>query len=301
MRIKALSEESKHRSARTLDIFVSTLLEASGGQLPENFVVNLPKATIPEQVTCLAGLLKFLEHKHGLHPGAIKIELMVEQAPSLMNGSGECNLPLLVEASEGRCLSAHFGTYDYTASCDITSQHQTMDHPACDFARLMMQVSLAGSGLWLSDGATNIMPIGPHRAGKDATLSPTQQSENMAVVHRAWKLSYRHIRHSLTNGFYQGWDLHPAQLPVRYAASYVFFLEGLAAASERLKSFIEKAAQANLVSDVFDDAASGQGLLNYFLRAINCGAIGEEELQATGLTLADIQSRSFLKIMENRR
>ena len=92
-------------------------------------------------------------------------------------------------------------------------------------------------------------------------------------MHRAWRLHADDVRHSLVNGFYQGWDLHPAQLPTRYAAVYAFFLEGLDAASERLRNFVDKAAQATLVGDVFDDAATGQGLLNFFLRGINCGAI----------------------------
>ncbi len=87
------------------------------------------------------------------------------------------------------------------------------------------------------------------------------------------------------NGFYQGWDLHPAQLPTRYAAVYAFFLEGLDAASDRLTNFVTKAAQATLVGEVFDDAATGQGLLNYFLRAMNCGAITEREaVEQSGLT-----------------
>ena len=103
-------------------------------------------------------------------------------------------------------------------------------------------------------------------------------------------------------GFYQGWDLHPAQLPSRYAAVYGFFLEGLAAASDRLRNFVQKAAQATLVGDVFDDAATGQGLLNYFLRAMNCGAITEAEAVAmSGLTLDELRSRSFMKILKGRR
>ncbi len=101
--------------------------------------------------------------------------------------------------------------------------------------------------------------------------------ENREVVHRVWKLNIEHLNHSLMNAYYQGWDLHPAQLPVRYAAVYTFFLEGLETASLRLKTFVEKAAQATLIGDVFDDAATGQGLLNYFLRGINCGAITEQE------------------------
>jgi hypothetical protein len=109
------------------------------------------------------------------------------------------------------------------------------------------------------------------------------------------------VRSSLRNGYYQGWDLHPAQLVTRYAAVYSFFLEGLETASLRLRSFVEKAAQATLVGDIFDDAATGQGLLNYFLRGTGCGAITLEEARATGLTLDELQTRSFLKILQGRR
>jgi len=104
------------------------------------------------------------------------------------------------------------------------------------------------------------------------------------------------------NGFYQGWDLHPAQLPTRYAAVYSFFLGGLDAAGARLRNFVQRAAQATLIGDVFDDAATGQGLLNYFLRAINSGAITEQEaVEMTGVTLEELRGRSFVTILANRR
>jgi hypothetical protein len=174
-----------------------------------------------------------------------------------------------------------------------------MLHPACDFARNVMQVAFGGTGVWLSDGATNIMPIAPHRGDN---LTAEQIAENNRAIHRAWRLHYDHCRNSLANAFYQGWDLHPAQLPTRYAAVYTFFLEGLDAASKRLRNFVEKAAQATLVGDVFDDAATGQGLLNYFLRAINCGAITEEEaIRRTSITLDELRSGSFVKILKNRQ
>jgi hypothetical protein len=161
-----------------------------------------------------------------------------------------------------------------------------------------MLLSFAGTGIFLSDGATNVMPVPPHRGQE---LTPEQVEQNRAAVHAAWQLSHRHIRHSLVGGFYQGWDLHPGQLPVRYAACYAFFLEGLASAAERLKNFIEKAAQATLVGDVFDDAATGQGLLNYFLRALNCGAIDLADIEQTGLTADEVELRSFAKILAARR
>ncbi len=153
----------------------------------------------------------------------------------------------------------------------------------------------------LSDGATNILPVGPQRASEGKSLTAAQFAENRAAVHAAWQLGFNDNMHSLRTGFYQGWDLHPAQLVTRYAAVFAFFLEGLASASNRLKSFVEKAALASLFGDVFDDDATGQGLLNFFLRGIACGAITEAEALATGLTLDEIRSRSFLKILEGRR
>lgn len=298
IRIKTFSEELHARSIRTLDLFLSTLIEATGGRLPENFVVTLPKIVSPAQVSTLADIFDLLEPQLNLPANSLKMEMMIETTQSLINERGEANLPLLLDAARGRCLAAHFGTYDYTASCSITAAYQDMLHPACDFARQMMQVSFGGTGIWLSDGATNIMPVAPHRG----ELTAQQKTENQTVVHRAWKLHYEHIRHSLENAFYQGWDLHPAQLPTRYAAVYTFFLEGLDAASERLSNFVAKAAQATLVGDVFDDAATGQGLLNYFLRAINCRALTEQEaLDLTGLSLEELRSGSFKKIMQNRQ
>jgi len=302
IRIKPFNEELRTRSFRTLDIFVSTLAEKTEGRLPNNFVITLPKITIAEQVAALANLLGRLEGQNDLAEGSLKFEMMIETTQSIINHRGEINLPLLLAAAEGRCVAAHFGTYDYTAGCNITAAHQHMLHPACDFAKNMMQVSFAGTGIWLSDGATNIMPVAPHRQVEGgAPLTAEQVDENRQVVHRAWKLHFDHVQHSLITGFYQGWDLHPAQLPTRYAAVYSFFLESLEAASERLKNFVEKAAKATLVGDVFDDAATGQGLLNYFLRAINCGAVTEDEaLKLSGLTLDELRSGSFVKILKNR-
>jgi citrate lyase beta subunit len=298
IRIKTFSEELHARSIRTLDLFLTTLVEATGGRLPENFVVTLPKIVAPAQVAALSDIFDLLEPRLNLPAGALKMEMMVETTQSLINERGEVNLPQLLAAARGRCVAAHFGTYDYTASCSITAAYQDMLHPACDFARHMMQVSFGGTGVWLSDGATNILPVAPHRG----ELTAEQQAENRTVVHRAWKLHYEHVRHSLTNAFYQGWDLHPAQLPTRYAAVYTFFLEGLDAASERLRNFVAKAAQATLVGDVFDDAATGQGLLNYFLRALNCRALTEQEVQElTGLSLEELRTGSFAKILQNRQ
>jgi citrate lyase beta subunit len=310
IRVKCLNEEWTVRSVRTLELFISTLLAETGGALPEHFVVTLPKVTLPEQPRTLVRLLALIEHRYGLEPGRLKLELMVELSQALLGPDGHSPLPGFLQACEGRCVGAHLGTYDFTASCDITAGYQAMAHPLCDLAKGMMVLAYAGTGIFLSDGATNVMPIGPHRApiaadapgaGGSAALSPEQLAENRTTVYNAWRLYHRNVRHSLEGGFYQGWDLHPAQLPVRYATTYAFFLEGLRTAAERLSNFIQKAAQATLIGDVFDDAATGQGLLNFFVRAHNCGAISDAELAQTGLTLPEFQLRSFSKILTSRR
>lgn len=284
IRIKPLNEELKRRSLRTFDLFLTRLLDKTGGALPPNFVVTLPKITTPQQVAALASACDAFEYWRGIPPESLKFELMIETTQSLFADDGGVALPRLVAEGRGRIVAAHFGAYDYTAACGITAAHQHMLHPACDFARHVMQVALAGTGIWLSDGATNVLPIG----ARD-------------VVHHAWRVHATHVRHALVSGFYQGWDLHPAQLPARFAAVFAFFLEGLDAASERLINFVNKAAQATLAGDVFDDAATGQGLLNYFLRGMNCGAMTESEaVERSGLSLEELRDRSFARIVATR-
>ena len=297
MRIKPLNEELRGRSIRTLDLVMTGLVDK--GAVPDGWTVTLPKITIVEQVEFFVAVFEQLEDKLGLDDGALGFEAMVETPQIILDAAGGSLLPLIFEAGDGRLSGAHFGTYDYTAGCNITAAYQRMQHSACEFAKNVMQVAFAGTGVWLSDGSTTVMPVPIHRG--DA-LTEEQRAENLASVHAAWKMHYDDVRHSLSGGFYQGWDLHPAQLVSRYGALYSFFLEGIDAAGVRLKNFVSKAAQATLVGDVFDDAATGQGLLNFFLRGINSGAITEAEaLAMTGLTADEFRGRSFVKIMEGRK
>jgi citrate lyase beta subunit len=302
IRIKPFSDESRARGLRTLDGFVTALADATSGRIPDGFVVTLPKITAAAQVSALADALEALEDGLGLARGVLKLELMVETPQAILDEHGTCPLLQFVDAARGRATAVHFGAYDYLALLGVTAAHQHLLHPACDAARQVMQVALAGSGLWLSDGATNIMPIPAHKAREGARLSATETAENRATVHRSWQLHFRHVSAALVAGFYQGWDLHPAQLPVRYAAVYAFFRSGVADASARLRHFIAENARATLAGGVFDDAATGQGLLNYFLRALASGAIAEPEaVELSGLTTDELRTRSFARILEGRR
>ncbi|MEX2327248.1 MAG: aldolase/citrate lyase family protein, partial [Pseudomonadales bacterium] len=299
LRIKALTEEARVRALQTLDIFITTLA-ASGHGLPLRFVVTLPKVTCEAQVEALADCLDLLEQRCGLEAGAIQIELMIETVQSMLTAAGEIRIPALVTAGRGRVSCAILGTFDYTASCNIASNYQDHRHPAADFARNLMQVCLTGTPVTLCDGITNIMPIGPHRPDRDGSLSATQLEENRQVVRGAWQVHFNNVMHSLKRGYYQGWDLNPAQIPARFAAVYYFFLTGLDDATARLKTFVDRAAQASLVGNTFDDADTGQGLVNFFVSGLNCGALTEEDVVRTGITLDELKGRSFLRIVENR-
>jgi citrate lyase beta subunit len=301
IRMKPLSTELHARSLRTLDLFVTTLARRLGKRLPPRFAVTIPKVMTPAHVSVVDRACGGLERRLGLRPRSIRVEIMVETPQSILSVDGRSALRTLVAAGRGRVTGAHFGVYDYTALSGITASWQHMRHPVCDFARHLMQVALAQSGVQLSDGGTNVLPIAPHVAGVGKSLSKGDRDANRRAVHRAWRIHFEGVTHSLINGYYQGWDLHPAQLVTRYAAVYAFFQSARPAATARLRAFVEKASRATLVGGVFDDAATGQALLNFFVRGINSGALTAEEGAETGLTPDELSGRSFLQILAARK
>jgi citrate lyase beta subunit len=297
IRIKSLgvSDDFTRRAGRTVELFVGALLDACGGVLPSQFVVTLPKVNLPEEPRTLVRWLDRLESRHGLARGSLRLEMMIETTQALLGADGRSPLPGFLDACEGRCTGVHLGVYDFTASCGIAAAYQSMAHPMCELARGLMRLAYGGRGVFLSDGSTNVLPVGPH-AGN--ALTESQRAENTAAVHRAWRLSYGHVRRSLETGFYQGWDLHPAQLPARYAASFAFFLEGFAAAALRLRRFFDKAASGSTA--IADEPATAQALLHYVQRALVCGAIDPADRVATGLTREEL-AMPVAGILEARR
>lgn len=277
IRIKPMSRELHARSLRTLDIFVTTLVKTAN-RLPPNFAVTATKVMTPAHVGEVTRKCAALERKLRLKRNAIQLELMIETPQAILAPDGSAALPALVKAGQGRVRGAHFGVYDYTALCGITAAWQHPRHLACDFAREMMRVSLAQTGVMLSDGSSNMLPIPPH-------------------VQEAWKRHFDDVTHSLVNGFYQGWDVHPAHLPTRYAAVFAFYLSARPAATVRLNNFFTKAAKAGAA---FDDAATGQALVNFFNRGLSCGAITLNEALETGLTESDLRGPSFRTILRSR-
>ncbi len=293
LRVKPLTPDTGLRALRTLTLFLEALRE-----VPPGFVVTLPKVESVEQVTLFTDALAALEKARGWSEGTLRFELMVESPRAVLDFDGHAFLLKALRASKGRLRGVHFGAYDYTASLGIAAAAQSLHHPACDVPRTAMQLALAGTGVWLADGATTQLPVPIHRG---AQLMEQQQSDNRKAVHSAWRAAAQDTTKSLFNGFYQGWDLHPAQLVSRYAALYAFFLTNLDDATARLRAFVSKLGQATINGTTFDDAATGQGLLNYFLRGLSCGALTEREALATGLSREEFTSRSFALIAARRR
>ena len=268
IRFKSLEAATRHRGVRTLCMFISQLVDA-GGSL-DDFVVTLPKITSVDQVDAMTSLVRRLEESLGLGAGQLRFELQIETSQSILGPDGTALVARMIRAADGRCTALHYGTYDYSAELGIPAAYQTMEHPVADHAKLVMQTAAAGTGVRLSDGSTNVLPIG-----------------RPAAVRRAWQLHARLVRRSLERGYYQGWDMHPAQLPTRYAATYGFYREGFGEAADRLRRYVEQTG-----SDVLDEPATARALSDFLVRGVDCGAISSDEVvRATGMdeqTLAGI-------------
>jgi len=278
IRVKPLGTQ-RERSLRTLERFVAALVEAAG-TFPSGFVVTLPKVESAAQAADFAAALAALEAGLGLPERALRFEFMIELPQVVMGADGRSALPGLLEASAGRALGAHFGTYDYTAACGIAPSEQTMHHPVCELAKQMMRVAFAGTGLWLCDGSTNVLPVEPN-------------------VHAAWRRHFDDVTGSLMRGFYQGWDLHPAQLVTRWAAVHAFFRGGFDAAAARLRVALDPAAAGAVA--VLDDPATGQTLLGFVRRAARSGAIDAADVAArSGLTVDELSAGSWRELRAAR-
>jgi citrate lyase beta subunit len=260
IRFKCFEAPTRARGLRTLDLFVSTL--ASAGELPEGLILTLPKVTTVAQVQAMDFAVSRLEEVHSLPSGRLRFEVQVETPQLILGPEGTSPVARLPHAVPGRISALHYGTYDYSASLQISAEYQSMEHPVADFAKEIMQLAVAGTGIRLSDGSTNIIPVGDN-------------------VENAWKLHGRLVRRSLERGYYQGWDLHAAQLPSRFAATYAFYREGLPAAAARLRNYVERTE-----GGVMDEPATARALAAFVLRGVQCGAVGSEEVLAlTGVEL----------------
>nr|WP_232847716.1 aldolase/citrate lyase family protein [Occultella kanbiaonis] len=264
IRFKCLEPATRARGLRTLALFVGELL-ASGG-LPDGLVLTLPKVTSVAQVRAMVLACADLEARLGLVTGRLRFEIQVETPQAILGADGTALIAPMLHAGQGRVSGLHYGTYDYSASLGIAAADQSMEHPAADHAKAVMQLAAAGTGVHLSDGSTNVLPVGEPDG-----------------VRAAWALHGRLVTRSLHRGFYQGWDLHPAQLPSRFAATYAYFRASAPDAVTRLGAYLDRRAGA-----VLDEPATAKALAGFVLRGLDCGALAAADL--AGLERAPLAS-----------
>ncbi|MGW7682496.1 DUF6986 family protein [Kribbella sp. NPDC054772] len=252
LRIKSLEAPTRRRAVRTLDLVIKNL-----GTITDGFVITLPKVTSVEQVEAMVFVLETLERAYGVPQ--LKFEIQVETPQAILGADGTALIARMIKAGGDRVTGLHYGTYDYSASLGVAAAYQSMEHPVADHAKDVMQLAAAGTGVFVSDGSTNVLPVGD-------------------AVHDAWRLHFRLVRRSLARGIYQGWDMHPAQLPTRFAATYLFYREGFEQAALRLRAYLGDGESGYL-----DEPATAAALAGFVLRGIECGAIDTTEFDTTGL------------------
>ncbi|GAA1637664.1 MULTISPECIES: DUF6986 family protein [Brevibacterium] len=268
IRFKSLEAATRARGLRTLDLFVTEVLAANGGALPTGLVLTLPKVSTVDQVSAMVLAVRSLEEEHGLPAGSITFEVQVETPQIVLGADGTVPLTRTLDAGQGRITSLHYGTYDYSASLGIAAAYQSMEHPVADFAKNQMLLAVAGTGVHLSDGSTNILPVGDPEA-----------------MHQAWSLHARLVRRHLRRGIYQGWDMHPHQLPTRFLATFRFYREGLELAAARLRNYVHATDSA-----VLDEPATAKALARYLSRGLTCGAHTPDDIaERTDLSAGDLE------------
>lgn len=273
IRFKSFEAPTRRRGLRTLDLFVTTLAEA--GDLPDGLVLTLPKVTTVAQVEAMAEVCERLERTLGLAEGRLRFEVQMETPQLIIAADGTVPVATLLHRAGGRVSALHYGTYDYSASLQIAAAYQSMEHSAADFAKHVMQVAAAETGVRLSDGSTNVIPVGDAEHVMDA-----------------WRLHARLVRRSLEHGFFQGWDLNAAQLPTRFLATYAFYREGLDAATRRLHNYLHGADAA-----IMDEPATARALARYVVRGLECGAVTPAEVEdAAGATPAELTRLAHPKL-----
>ena len=275
LRFKSLEPSTRHRGLRTLDLFLSRLVHGAAGDsvggtvaaagLPDGFVITLPKVTQVEQVSAFVDVCAALERAHGLPDRRLKFEIQIETPQAVQSATGVATVSGMIQAGRGRVTGLHYGTYDYSAACGVSAADQSLAHPVADHAKAVMQLAAAGTGVRISDGSTNVVPVG-----------------DQAAIHAAWRLHAGLVQRSLARAYYQGWDLHPGQLVTRYAATYAFYRAGLPEAARRLRAYLDRAG-----GGVLDEPATAQAMASLLVRGLHSGALGADEVaERTGVERA---------------
>ncbi len=254
VRAKGLGAYERARGIRTLEL----VLDGAGG-VPSGFVVTVPKLRDVRQVDAITVLCEEFERAHGLTEATVRVELQIEIPQAVLGPDGRATLAQAIHRGGRRIWGLHYGTYDYSAACGIVSAQQSLEHPVADHAKAVMQVAAAQTGVWISDGSTQVMPTG----------EPEQ-------VDAALRRHHRLVTRSLERGFYQGWDMHPGHLVTRWLAVVGFYRSAMPAAASRLQAYFERRS-----GDVVDEPATAMSLALVIRRGLAAAAFTVDEVTRT--------------------
>jgi HpcH/HpaI aldolase/citrate lyase family len=249
------------------------VLDAAGG-VPDGFVFTVPKLRAAGQVEAVVALCQELERAHGLAERSLRFELQIESPQAIVGSDGTATLARALGLADGRCTSLHYGTYDYSAACGITSAQQSLAHPVADHAKNVMLAAAAQTGVWVCDGSTQVVPVG-----------------TSAEVDTAIRRHFSLVTRSLERGFYQGWDMHPGHLATRWTATLSFFKAAMPAAASRVAAYLDSSS-----GGIMDEPATAQALAGVLVRGLDAGAFDEQDLGAISSSV----TRDILQGLLNR-
>ncbi|MGC4963327.1 DUF6986 family protein [Gordonia sp. DT101] len=251
IRAKGLGDRERRRGLRTLEL----VLDSAGG-VPDGFVFTVPKLRDVRQVDAVNVLCEAFERAHGLAEGMLRFELQIEIPQAVLGPDGRATLAGAIHRGMPRLTGLHYGTYDYSAACGIVSAQQSLAHPVADHAKAVMQAATAQTGVWISDGSTQVIPVG----------TPDQ-------IQSALRRHHALVLRSVERGFYQGWDMHPGHLVTRWLAVIGFFRSAMPTAARRLESYFDRRS-----GDVVDEPATALSLASVLQRGTAAGAFTADEV-----------------------
>lgn len=272
IRLKSFDPTTRDRGIRTLAIVITELADRGHSgpnqqsvlhrvlrDTPRALRLTLPKVQHHSQVEAFVRVLRHLETTLSLPE--IPFEVQIETPQAIVSADGSLEPPRIIAAGEGRVLSLHYGTYDYSASLGIDAAEQSMEHPVADFAKDVLQVATTAAAVELSDGSTNRIPVG----------TDDQITEG-------WRMHSQLVTRHLRRGIRQGWDLHPNQLVTRHLSTIAYFRQHWATTAHRLRAYVNADT-----STWMDEPATAKAMAGYLLRARACGAVTDDELATTGV------------------
>lgn len=255
IRAKGLAAHERRRGFRTLEL----VFDGASG-VPDGFVFTVPKLRAVEQVDAVVALCNELERAHGLPERSLKFELQIESPQAVIGFDGTATLARAITRTDGRCTALHYGTYDYSAACGITSAQQSLAHPVADHAKNVMLASAAQTGVWVCDGSTQVVPTG-----------------SSAQIAASARRHHELVTRSLERGFYQGWDMHPGHLITRWLATFGFFRSAMPTAAARVAGYLERRG-----GEVMDEPATAQALAGVLIRGLDAGAFDVSDIARYG-------------------